>query len=506
MHIKPYIVALLAALAFSSVSANEKTNILVILIDDMGWKDVGFAGSTYYETPHIDRLAAQGVVFKDAYSAAPTCKPSRGALFSGKNPARTKVTTVIGGLAQANEKLYSVSKYQGGKDQTLEAKFRQVLPKKEVIFPQALSEGGYSTGFFGKWHIGEVDGYYPDQRGFDVAKGYRLRSLSTSKSGHWMEMFKHVGANMDGVRDDEYVAEAITQQCIEFITEKKDQPWLTVLSHYLVHNPLSPKPEKLAKYRKKKGNDQNNPAYAAMVESVDDSVGRVLETLEKLKLTDNTLIIFTSDNGGLTPKVTSNYPLLGGKSFPFEGGTAVPLVVKWADKIKPGTTSERVINMDLYPTLLSAAGLPLRPEQHVDGVNLMPLLTEGKSLSERPLVFHHPHYTHATGPYSIIIDGDWKLIRFYNDAKGAYLLFNIKADREERKDLASAHPEQVKQLSEALERELTAMDAEMPSGNPQFKDAPGFGKFNLEHTHKLGEKERSQFENILNKQAPQSTK
>lgn len=488
-----------AARAADEISGTNRPNILLILIDDMGWKDLGFAGSAYYETPHVDRLASEGVVFQNAYSAAPTCKPSRGALFSGKNPARTKLTTVIGALAQPNEKLYSVSKYQGKKDQTLEAKFRHVLPKKEIIFADPLSKAGYATGFFGKWHIGEVDGYYPDQRGFEVAKGYRTKSLSTSKSGHWMKTFHEVGANMDGVGQDAYVADVLTQQCIDFIEEKKDEPWLAVLSHYLVHNPISPKPGKLEKYRKKPRTDQTNPGYAAMVESVDDSVGRVLQTLEKLKLEESTLVIFTSDNGGLTPKVTSNYPLLGGKSFPFEAGVSVPLLVRWPEKIKAATSNQRVINMDLYPTILSAAGLPLRPEQHVDGVDLMPVLMKQSDLDERPLIFHHPHYTHATGPYTTIIDGEWKLIRFYNDAEGACLLYNISKDREERSDLAASRPELVATLSARLEGLLAEMKAEMPTPNPDFNEGAGKGKFNLRHTLKLAEKERAYFESLIDR-------
>lgn len=489
----------LATFAQPIFAESEKPNILMILIDDMGWKDLSYAGSTYYETPHIDSLASEGVVFHQAYSAAPTCKPSRGALFSGKNPARTKVTTVMGAIAQPTEKLFPVSKYQGKKDQTLEAGFRHVLPKKEIIFADVVSKAGYATGFFGKWHIGECDGYYPDQRGFDVAKGYRLRSLSTSKSGHWMKLFHKVGANMEGVDRDAYLAEALTQQCIDFIEEKKDKPWLAVLSHYLVHNPISPKPDKLQKYRKKPTTDQKNPGYAAMVESVDDSVGRVLQTLKKLNLEDNTLIIFTSDNGGLTPKVTSNYPLFGGKSFPFEAGVSVPLIFKWPAKFKPSTSDQRVINMDLYPTILSAAGLPLRPKQHVDGVDLMPVLTKKADLKTRPLVFHHPHYTHATGPYSTMIDGDWKLIRFYNDAQGAYMLFNISEDREERADLASSMPEVVARLDKKLARLLSEMQAEMPTPNPEFEVGTSKGKFNLKYTRDLADKERAYFKSLIDK-------
>ncbi len=185
--------------------------------------------------------------------------------------------------------------------------------------------------------------------------------------------------------------------------------------------------------------DQNNPGYAAMVESVDESVGRLMQTLQEQGLEQNTMVIFTSDNGGLTPKNTSNYPLMGGKSFPFEAGMKVPFMVKWPGKITPGISEQRIVGMDIYPTMLGAAGLPLRPEQHVDGLDLMPLLTgKNESLKQRPIIFHFPHYTHASGPFSSIIEDDWKLIKFYNDEQGAYLLYNLANDPEEQNNLADA--------------------------------------------------------------------
>lgn len=480
--------------ACTSVAQQDRPNILLILIDDMGWKDVGYAGSTYYQTPHIDRLAKQGVVFTQAYSAAPVCTPARGALFSGKYPARTQMTAVFAGPCPADERLFEVSKYNGSKDQMLEARHRKVLPKKEVTFARALAEGGYATGFFGKWHIGEVEGYHPIDRGFQVASGYRKAAAPTSRSGHWMRTFAEHGANMEGVDPDAYLADVLTQQCIDFIREKKDGPWLAVLSHYLVHRPIDPRPDKLAKYKDKPKTDQHNPGFAGMVESVDDSVGRVLKALDELGLDDNTLVIFTSDNGGLTPRSTSNYPLLGGKSFPFEAGMAVPLVIRWPAKIEPGQSGWPVIAMDFYPTMLSAAGLAPRPKQHADGVDLLPLLAHKKQLPERPLIFHHPHYTHAAGPFSSIIDDGWKLIRFYNDAEGAYLLYHLSEDREERNNLAKQRPDQVKRLSAKLDAMLKSMNAEMTRPNPDYQDAKGFGKFSLRYSLELAEREREQFQ------------
>ena len=415
-----FLIILLLSLSCSKKqNENAPPNILFILIDDMGWKDISCAGSSYYETPNIDKLASEGIRFLNAYSPAPVCTPTRGAIFSGKCPARTQLTTVFNGPAGPDDRLYDKSKYRGENDQYFEARHRHALPESEVIIPQALAEGGYETAFFGKWHIGECPGYYPEDRGFKVAKGYRLKQ--DVKRSHWMKDFAETAANMDETERDAYVADALTTKCVQFITENKDKPWMAVLSHYLVHNPVQPKPEKLARYEKKLTSDQNNPGYAAMVESVDESVGRLVQSVRELGLERNTLVIFTSDNGGLTLKNTSNYPLMGGKSFPFEAGMKVPFIVKWPGKIKPSISEQRIVGMDIYPTMLAAAVQPMRSEQHVDGLNLLPLLTKNETLRKRPIIFHFPHYSHATGPFSSIIEDDWKLIKFYNDEHGAYL-------------------------------------------------------------------------------------
>jgi len=483
--------------AVRRTAKTERPNILFILIDDMGWKDIGCAGSTYYDTPHIDQLASEAMRFLNAYSAAPVCTPSRGAIFSGKYPARTQLTTVFSGLAGPDDRLHDRSKYRGDRDQYFEARHRHVLPKREIILSEALADGGYRTAFFGKWHIGECPNYYPEERGFDVAKGYRTEAAPTSRSGHWMKTFHKYGANLDGSDKEAYVADVLTAECVNFITQNKDKPWLAVLSHYLVHNPIQPKPEKLARYKNKPTTDQDNPGYAAMVESVDDSVGRLLRTIRELGLERNTLVIFTSDNGGLTPNNTSNYPLMGGKSFPFEAGMKVPFIVRWPGKIRPGTSEQRVIGMDIYPTMLGAAGLPPRAEQHVDGLNLMPLLTQGATLKRRPIVFHFPHYTHATGPFSSLIEDNWKLIRFYNDERGACLLYNLTADPQEQNNVAETNVEMRNKLTDRLDTLLREMKAEMPKMNPAFDANRRSRRQNLETTKTLAEKERRIFESRL---------
>ena len=474
----------------------RRPNILFILIDDMGWKDIGCAGSTYYDTPHIDQLASEAMRFLNAYSAAPVCTPSRGAIFSGKYPARTQLTTVFNGPAGPDDRLHDRSKYRGDRDQYFEARHRHALPKKEITLSQALADEGYRTAFFGKWHIGECPNYYPEDRGFHMAKGYRTQQ--DGKRSHWMKGFENA-ANLDDADKDAYVSEVLTAECVDFITANKDEPWLAVLAHYLVHSPIEPKPDKLARYKDKPTTDQNNPGYAAMVESVDDSVGRLLQTIRELGLERNTLVIFTSDNGGLTPRNTSNYPLMGGKSFPFEAGMKVPFIVKWPGKIKPGTSEQRIIGMDIYPTMLAAAGLPLRPKKHVDGLDLIPLLTQGGTLKNRPIVFHYPHYTHATGPFSSIIEDDWKLIRFYNDEHGGYLLYNLATDPEEQNNMAGANAKMRDKLICLLDRSLREMKAEMPTVNPDFKPSVIARKKNLQSTKDLAEKERGIFESRLNK-------
>jgi len=304
-------------------------------------------------------------------------------------------------------------------------------------------------------------------------------------------------ANLDDADKDAYVSEVLTAECIDFINANKDRPWLAVLSHYLVHSPIEPKHDKLAHYKDKPTTDQNNPGYAAMVESVDDSVGRVLQSISELGLERNTLVIFTSDNGGLTPRNTSNYPLMGGKSFPFEAGMKVPFIAKWPGKIKPGASEQRIIGMDIYPTMLAAAGLPLRPKQHVDGLNLMPLLTKDATLKRRQIVFHFPHYTHATGPFSTIIEDDWRLVRFYNDEHGANLLYNLTADPEEQNNLAATNSKMRDKLRSRLDMLLREMKAEMPTKNPDFNPNARSRRQNLGTTKGLAEKERVMFESRL---------
>jgi len=469
-----------------------RPNIVLILADDLGWKDAGYAGSTFYRTPHIDRLAREGMRFTQAYSAGCVCSPSRGAIYSGKNPARTALTTVWAGGEGPDDRLFDRSKDQGGINRCLEAEHRHALPKGETTFAHVLGEAGYATGFFGKWHCGEFAGYQPTDRGFQHGQGFRLPEAGGSTRGHWGRSYPpDTLANLPGLKPDDYLAEVLTEAAVQFIHTNRARPFLAVLSHYLVHMPLQPRPEMVAACADASKTDQGNPHYAAMIQSLDQSVGRVLEVLEQEGLTENTLVVFTSDNGGLTPRNTSNYPLMGGKSFPFEAGTRVPLVLRWPAVVKPGTScGQRVIGMDFYPTFLAAAGLPPMPGQHVDGVSLLPVLSGGGPLPERPLVFHFPHYTHATGPNSVLVEKDWKLIRFYNDETGRHLLYHLSEDPFEQRDLSVAMPDRVRTLDERLTQLLDGMKAKMPRRNPAF-DPKAARRMNRSFTLDLANQERA---------------
>jgi len=462
-------------------------NFVLVLMDDLGWKDLGITGSLYYQTPNIDRIARAGMIFNQGYSASPLCSPSRGALLSGKAPARTGLTNV-GGLIDPYGGFHEITKpmeWPIGNSQNLEAFARHVLPLEEVTIAEALTEGGYVTGFYGKWHCGRHENFQPDKQGFQYADtlspGVERDGSPTSKSTKGD--VKNIGA--------------LTAAAVRFIEEHQKRPFFLMVSHYAMHRPLEARPELIKKYQALPKTDQNNPVFAALLESVDDSVGTLDAALERLGLKNNTVFIFASDNGGLTLGPTSNYPLLGGKSFPYEGGTRTPFFIRWPARIKAGSQSDtRVIHMDLYPTMLEMAGLSLRPKQHVDGLSLMPLLTGSGSLPERELFFHFPHPTHATGPYASIISRDWKLIRWYNDTSGAYSLFNLAEDPGELVDLADRLPQRVKELNDRLVQWQRETNAQMPRPNPRFDPSlpPVRDKA---FTRRLAMKERQEFERRL---------
>jgi arylsulfatase A-like enzyme len=459
-----------------AASAPGRPNIVLIYIDDLGWKDLACTGSTYHLTPHIDRLAADGMMFTRGYASAPLCSPSRGALLSGKYPARTKLTTVWdGGEQPPDERLLEVSKpildrmIQRGNAQYREGRNRHALPLSEYTFAQALRDGGYATAHFGKWHVGLHPGFRPQDRGFSVAAGH-WKTLE-GPSGHFGKDFAGRLSGMENLKDEDYVADALTGAAVDYIRTRRDQPFALMLSHYAVHSPIKAKPADIEIFHRLPASDHFNPTYAAMVKSVDDSVGRVVDALRETGLEKNTVVVFTSDNGGLTP-ITSNYPLLGGKSLGYEAGMRVPWIVKWPARVKAGShENTRVIQIDLYPTLLEMAGLARHPRQPLDGVSLMPLLSKAAPLAERPLFFHFPSYTGYTGPFSSVIHRDWKLIRYYNDADGRHQLFHLRSDPHELLDVVREQVEKERELSKMLDVFLGECQAELPIENVAYDPA-----------------------------------
>lgn len=451
-------------------SASQQPNIVLIYMDDLGWKDIGCAGSEFYKTPHIDRLAAQGIRFTRAYAAAPLCAPSRGAVITGKFPGRTQFTSVCAG--GTDDSLYTQSKALGVGNTNLEAKHRRAVPSTETLFAEKLKDAGYQNCFIGKWHCSTMPGYGPKDRGYDEVHALFERGDGGRYPKYLTQKDVDDMTGLPKAKAGDYVSETMTDQACEFIEEqaKAGKPFFVHLCHFLVHNPIVAKeglPEQYAERHKTIKTDQSHYKYASMVESMDDSVGGIMAQLEKLGLLENTLVIFTADNGGLTlNEITSNYPLMGGKSFSHEGAYRVPFIAQWKGRIKPGQLNDkRIVGTDIYPTILQAAGLPLDPKQHVDGLGLMGEFTGGSVgdlLPERALYFHHPHYTHASGPHSVIIDGDYKLVRYYNDEEGAYALFNLSKDPGEQNDLCDTNPETVERLDEKLQAFLMDAEVELP--------------------------------------------
>jgi len=450
-----------------------RPNLVFILADDLGWSDLGCYGSTFCETPHLDRLAGKGMRFTDAYAACSVCSPTRASILTGKYPARLHLTDWVPGRADRP-------------DQKLKRPvILDHLPLEEVTLAEALQEGGYRTGFIGKWHLGGTN-FFPENQGFDLNVGGCAKGSPPSYFSPY-----RIPTLRDGPRG-KYLTDRLTDEALEFIESAKAKPFLLYLSHYAVHNPQQAKAELVAKYRAKaarlappagpeflpEGKQrtrqiQNQPIYAAMVQSVDESVGRVMQKLAELGIDGNTVVVFTSDNGGLSTSEgapTSNLPLRGGKGWHYEGGVREPLIVRWPGVTQPGSICRApMISTDYYPTFLQMAGLPLRPRQHIDGVSLVPLL-RGGTLAERRLFWHYPHYSNqGGGPGGAVRVGDFKLIEWFEDMRVE--LFNLREDVSEKHDLAAAMPEKAAALRRQLHDWRKDIMAVMPTPNPDYKPA-----------------------------------
>ncbi|MCK4292870.1 MAG: sulfatase-like hydrolase/transferase [Planctomycetes bacterium] len=451
--------------------ARRRPNFVFFLIDDLGWTDVGCFGSSFYETPNIDKLAKQGMRFTDAYAACSVCSPTRASIMAGKYPARLGITQWIGGPNQPTE-------------------YEHQMALEELTIAEALKDKGYATAFVGKWHLGSKD-YYPQHQGFDINIGGDSSGAPPTYFYPYKRGNRALKEMPPGGAEGEYLTDRLTDESLKFLEANKDGPFLLYLSHYAVHTPIQSKQELTDKYkakaermpetdgprfvpvygRYKTRQVQDHPAYSGMVQSVDESVGRVIAKLEELGVADNTVVIFMSDNGGLSTVAregpTSNLPLRAGKGWLYEGGIREPMIIKWPGVVKPGNLcSEPVTSTDFYPTMLEMAGLPLRPKQHVDGVSLVPLLKGKGKLKRKAIYWHYPHY-HGSGnrPSGAVRAGDYKLIEWYEN--GAVELYNLRDDIGEKHDLAKKMPEKAAELRSMLHRWRKQMKAKMPASAPR---------------------------------------
>ena len=459
----PFLIVILCGVAPSAANMT-RYNIVLFLIDDLGWRDLGCYGSEYYRTPHIDRLAAGGVRFTDAYAACAVCSPTRASILTGKYPARLLLTNWL------------PSGRWDPKARLREGRFVRGLPVEERTLAEVLRDAGYRTIHIGKWHLGSEPFCLPEHHGFDVNIGGNAHGAPGQYffpyQGNWSIPTTGRRARWNVLPDGEpgeYLTDRLTDEAVKLIRQNHDRPFFLYFPHYGVHTPLQAKEEVIERYQRvPESQRQGQPTYAAMVESIDDSVGRVMEALRQANLEQNTVVIFTSDNGGFY-KATSNAPLRANKGAYYEGGIRVPLIVQWPlVSIAGRVVQEPVISNDLYPTCLAAAGVSALPHQHVDGVNLKPLLNESRHLPTRSLFWHFPHYNKhpSSVPSSVIRKAEWKLIESFDPA--SVELYNLKDDLSETRNLAEVEPERCDALRQELELWRVSVGAERMLPNPDY--------------------------------------
>ena len=447
-------------------AADVRPNVVLIFIDDLGWRDVGFMGSRYYETPNIDRLAAAGLIFTAAYANGPNCSPTRASLMTGQYTPRHGIYTVgrSDRGAARHRRLVPIAN-------------RETLPLEAETVAEALRRAGYETASIGKWHLGPEETHGPQRQGFDVNVGGNQRGAPRTYFSPYQN--PQIADGPEG----EYLTDRLTDEAIGFIDANRARPFFLYLTHYAVHVPLQAKADLAAKYRAKAVVDgQRNPVYAAMIESVDQSVGRIMDTLEKRGLARNTVVIFTSDNGGHGP-TTSMEPLRGSKGTLYEGGIRVPMAVRWPAVVAPGRrTDTPVITSDFFPTLLELAGAVRAPGQLLDGESLVPLFRGERGLGGRPLFWHFPVYLESyrgqpghwrTTPAGAIRAGDWKLIEYFED--GRLELYNLADDLSERRNVSAREPAR----RDELHRQLIAWRRSVGASVPDQREpayVPGGGR------------------------------
>jgi arylsulfatase A-like enzyme len=445
-----------------------KPNIILVVVDDLGAHDVGFMGSTFYETPNIDKLAGGGVVFAQAYAAAANCSPTRASIMTGKYPARLGITDWIRPSVwrdgTEDEKTY-VS--DPGKKLAC-PHYPLKLDTAEMTIAELLKSAGYTTMHIGKWHLGGP-GYLPEDQGFDYNfAGFDFGQPPSYYAPYTSDWAPGGIPSIMPLSGDEYLTDREAEEAVRFIRANRKHPFFLNLWHYAVHTPIQPEVEYEEYFKSKSSTDgQKNPRYAAMIKSVDDAMGRVMETLEEEGLIENTLVIFYSDNGGHNG-YTSNAPLRSGKGNPWEGGIREPLVMHWPKVLDAGTEfTGPVSSIDLLPTLCNVAGVGVPENIGVDGVNIMPALLDDQELSRDGLFWHFPHYRsyEDVRPFSIVQSGDWKLIRFW---EGSNELYNLADDPSETDDLSSVNVKKVLELESMLDSWLLETGALVPRVNPEY--------------------------------------
>jgi arylsulfatase A-like enzyme len=482
--------------------SSQKPNVLFILVDDMGARDLSNEGSTFYESPNIDRIAHEGVKFTRGYATCQVCSPSRASILTGKYPTNHGITTWIGDSAgEAWNK-------RGRNDSHLPPEYERNLRASEITLAEAMRDAGYKTFFAGKWHLGS-EGSWPTDHGFNTNKGGW--DVGGPRGGFFSP---YINPNLESGPDGESLTLRLGQETADFIEAHKDQPFLAYLSFYTVHAPIQTTQALWKKYRDKAEkmrliNEkerflfdrrlnvrqvQDCPIYAGMIEQLDQAIGTVLNKLDELGLDDNTIVCFTSDNGGVSSGdayATSNLPLRGGKGRQWEGGIREPFYIKAPRTTKGGSINTTPVNgIDWYPTLLELCGIDIPKKQKVDGVSLVPLL-EGKTIQDRLLYWHYPHYGNQGGePSSIIMEGDWKLIHYHEDERDE--LYHLGNDIGERNDLIAKEKIRGQQMREKLDAWLKQTNAKFPTPDPKFdsakrearwKNIKSSGKQRLEKQH-----------------------
>jgi arylsulfatase A-like enzyme len=459
-----------AVVTAAEPSKTKQPNVVFFLVDDLGWMDIAANGSSFYETPNIDRLATEGVRFTQAYAASPVCSPTRASILTGRNPARINLTQWIGG--------------PGNPD------YERNLPLDEVVFPELLQKAGYRNCFLGKWHLNNRQGektHWPDKHGFDVNVAGHFRGGLYIKNKYFSPWDI---PNLENGPDGEYMTDRLAAEAVNFIDAQADNPFLLYFSFYNVHAPFSAPQPGVEKFERKKTKlgltdeqrfqqettggkkftvrmQQDHATYAAMVESMDRAVGTVLDKVKSSGLEKNTVVVFFSDNGGLSTSEgtpTANTPLRTGKGWLYEGGIRVPAIIKWPSVATAGTVSDAVItSMDFYPTILDMAGLPLQPKLHADGKSLVPLLKQETDQVHDTVYFHYPHRSNQKGsPGSAIREGKYKLIVTFND--NCVELYDLEADVGEQKNQSDKLPEVRDRLFQRLKAWWRDVDARFPKG------------------------------------------